>query len=140
MSSVPHQRTCPQRIPPHQRSDSVSPDVGTAKFPENYQSALYQKRRSSGPFHGKWISDLLFQFPKYLLSVDFMCRFVIYTKKVHDLKFKHEVAFPLYPHDRTRENTEWLKPQVLIKKLVHLNISYLCTFFVVYSLNFQKQN
>lgn len=130
MSSVPHQRTCPQRNPPHQRSDSVSPDVGTAKFPENYQSALYQKRRGSVPFHGKWISDLPFQFPKYLISVDFMCRFFIYTKKkVHDQKFKHEIAFPLYPHDQTREDTEWLKPQVLIKKTVHLNISYRCAFF-----------
>lgn len=75
-------------------------------------------------------NDLPFQFPKYLISVDFMCRFFIYTKKrVHDQKFKHEIAFPLYPHGQTREDTEWLKPQVLIKKTVHLNISYRCAFF-----------
>lgn len=48
----------------------------------------------------------------------------IHKKRVHDQKFKHEIAFPLYPHGQTREDTEWLKPQVLIKKTVHLNISY----------------
>lgn len=53
----------------------------------------------------------------------------IHKKKVHDHKFKHEIAFPLYPHGQTREDTEWLKPQVLIKKTVHLNISYRCAFF-----------
>lgn len=130
-----------ERVPKgiHRTNDQIA-CLSTSEQP-NFQKIINQRYiRSAVAVVRSMVNGYqdLFQFPKYLMSVDFMCRFVIYTKKVHDQKFKHEVTFPLYPHDRTRENTEWLKPQVLIKKLVHLNISYLCTFFVVHSLNFQK--
>lgn len=141
MSSVPHQRTCPQRNPPHQRSDSVSPDVGTAKFPENYQSALYQKRRGSVPFHGKWISDLPFQFPKYLISVDFMCRFFIYTKKKFMIKSSNMKQPSLYTRMtrpariRKVKTTSPFKENGALKHKLSVR-----NFLVWYSLNFQKQN